>query len=137
MDQDLELGDLPDPSALDPLDHIVIGYPRLGKRMGSIPETAMYRKFGAINAQILPHMQAEITAWERDLRECELSDSQIIGGNRNKNVLSWYYLQASATSDDYEEKKQYTILEQLRKRTKEYSKTSQFAVLQRTMSDLL
>jgi hypothetical protein len=42
--------------------------------MGTFPETAIFRRFGALNAQNLLCLQAEPTALEQALREVEARD---------------------------------------------------------------
>ncbi|KAF1950529.1 hypothetical protein CC80DRAFT_554285 [Byssothecium circinans] len=56
-------------------DHIT-GYPRLAGRMGAIPEIAMFRRFGALNARNLLYLQNDLVVLENELKQLEIADSQ-------------------------------------------------------------
>ena len=52
-----------------PLAEKVRGYPKLAGQMGLRPEVAIFRRFGALNAENLLYFQAELALLERDLQE--------------------------------------------------------------------
>jgi hypothetical protein len=58
-----------------PLDEFVMGYPRMAARMGLIPETAMFRRFGALNCRNILYLQNELCQLECDLQKLEWADS--------------------------------------------------------------
>jgi hypothetical protein len=43
----------------------VNGYPKLARHMGASPEIAIFRRFGALNAQNLLYLQAELVHLEK------------------------------------------------------------------------
>jgi len=54
---------------------LVRGYPKLSYEIGRDPEMAIFRRFGALNAQNLLYLQADITLLEQELREQEMDDA--------------------------------------------------------------
>ena len=52
----------------------MIGYPKLAAKIEILPEAAIYRRFGALNAQNLLYYQAELTYLEQDLRAQQRKD---------------------------------------------------------------
>lgn len=51
-------------------------YNKLSKFMGSWPEVAIFRRFGALNAQNLLFMQAELVRLEDELQSIREDDEQ-------------------------------------------------------------
>lgn len=68
-----------------PLDAFVPGYPKIAARMSLIPETAMFRRFGALNARNLLYLQGDLARIEEELVKLEWSDSQ--SSHEKKTVL--------------------------------------------------
>ncbi|KAL1592013.1 hypothetical protein SLS60_011605 [Paraconiothyrium brasiliense] len=67
----------PPPSARsDPFSNLAKGYPTLATRMGVIPSTAMFRRFGALNARNLLYLQNDLIQLEAELIELEKRDYQ-------------------------------------------------------------
>lgn len=97
----------------------MIGYPRLGARMGLIPEVAIYRRFGDLNAQNLLYLQAEITHLQRQLRALEVADNQNSHGRKSQYAVNWYWLSQSADDGDQE---QWNMVRRIRKKLRTYSK---------------
>lgn len=66
----------------DPFPDLVMGYPKLAGRMGALPEIAMFRRFGALNARNLLYMQNELYSLEEELKMIEAADSKSDVGNK-------------------------------------------------------
>ncbi|KAH3943296.1 hypothetical protein HBH70_118080 [Parastagonospora nodorum] len=64
------------------LDAFVPGYPKIAARMSLIPETAMFRRFGALNARNLLYLQGDLARIEEELVKLEWSDSQSDTGKK-------------------------------------------------------
>jgi hypothetical protein len=97
----------------------VTGYPKLAAAMGVIPETAIFRRFAALNAQNLLYFQAELVELEQKLKETQLADSQNPHGMKSKYALDWFWLSNSA---EYGDETQLRILKEIRAKLKEYSR---------------
>ena len=90
--------------------------------MASWPDVAIFRRFGALNAQNLLFLQAEITHLERELQVIRESsalnnDEKGIHGERN-----WFEL--SQESEDGQPHPQWAVIQDIRDRLKEYSKSA-------------
>ncbi|KAJ4350343.1 uncharacterized protein N0V89_008964 [Didymosphaeria variabile] len=59
-----------------PFAHLAKGYPTLATRMGVVPPTAMFRRFGALNARNLLYYQNELMQLEAELISLENKDYQ-------------------------------------------------------------
>lgn len=59
-----------------------ISYPKLAGQMGAMPEIAMFRRFGALNARNLLYLQNDLVHLENDLRELEAEDSKNSTGKK-------------------------------------------------------
>ncbi|KAF2193865.1 hypothetical protein K469DRAFT_709321 [Zopfia rhizophila CBS 207.26] len=84
----------------DPLRDRIMGYPKLAAQIEIRPETAMFRRFGALNAENLLYYQAELVQLEKLLRECQLADSLSSKGRKSKYALNWYWLRESRADGD-------------------------------------
>jgi hypothetical protein len=98
-------------------------YPKLALLMASCPETAIFRRFGALNTQNLLFLQAEVTHLERELEilrgNNELNNSErSFRGDRN-----WFEL--SQESEGGEPDPQWVVIQDIRDRLKEYSRPLQ------------
>jgi len=93
------------------------GYERLAQFMGTYPELAIFRRFGALNLQNLLYLQAELLHLEDELKEIIKEDNE----NPNRFVFSrnWYALHQA--SFDGEQNRQYRILIEIRERLHQYS----------------
>lgn len=94
-------------------------YPRLSEFMGLWPEVAIFRRFGALNAQNLLFLQAEIAHLERELkiireREEKREDERGLLAQR-----SWFEL--SQATEDGEYCPQWAVIQNLRSKLSEYS----------------
>ena len=90
------------------------GYSRLATMMGAHPEVAIYRRFGALNAQNLLYLQAELVDLENQLRDCERSSAS------SDKARDWKALKDSAALPD-PEGKQWRTFSAIRKKLDEYS----------------
>ncbi|KAI9876633.1 MAG: hypothetical protein M1830_006055 [Pleopsidium flavum] len=68
------------------------GYPKLSAFLSSFPETALFRKFGALNIQNLLYLQAELSELEVELREIAKEDSQSGDSERVLFNKDWWEL---------------------------------------------
>lgn len=107
----------------DPFQHLIPGYPKLAAKIEVLPEVAIYRKFGALNAQNLLYLQAELTSLERDLRDQQIADHNERSLDPNvkkyKYARSWEWLRESA---DDGSTAQLDLVIKIRETLKEYSK---------------
>jgi len=60
------------------------GYSKLASLMGAYPETLIFRRFGAISAQNLLYLQAELVHLEQTLQECAVANERS-GDNSEKH----------------------------------------------------
>lgn len=103
----------------DPFHDRPIGYPKLAARTEVQPEIAIYRRFGALNAQNLLYYQAELVDLEEKLIEQQIKDNKDAKGAKKKYATTWYRLKSSAVDGDT---KQLDLVMKLRETLKEYSK---------------
>ena len=105
-------------AATDPFTDIVIGYPKLAAKFEILPEAAIYRRFGALNAQNLLYYQAELSYLERKLRDRQKQDSNDQKGHGASYATNWYWLKHSKTDGDG---RQIDLVMQIRELLKQYS----------------
>jgi len=106
--------------------NFVRGYPRLAYRMAQSPQSAIFRRFAALNTQNLLYYQAELQSLEAELRRLEIADAAAQGVGpevkmRNKFAKDWYWLDESKELDG-ELGEQARLFEKIRVKLKEYSK---------------
>ncbi len=100
------------------------GYPKIASLMGAHPEVAIFRRFGALNAQNLLYLQAELVALEKDLRTCAAEDWASKDTDRVFYCRDWYSLSSSwdnESSDSEVTGRQWQIMLKIREKLKEYS----------------
>lgn len=102
----------------DTLQQYVIGYPKLAAKMEILPEVAIFRRFGALNAQNLLYMQAELVYLKKELRRCQLEDHCNPSEKRSKYALDWRWLKVSEGTEAGE---QQALILRIRDLLKEYS----------------
>ncbi|KAH7548991.1 hypothetical protein J3E72DRAFT_410348 [Bipolaris maydis] len=102
----------------DPLQEYVVGYPKLAAQMEILPELSMFRRFGALNAQNLLYMQAELAYLEKKLRERQQIDANDPSGKRSAYALNWFWLKGSENTDAGE---QQALILRIRQVLKEYN----------------
>jgi hypothetical protein len=105
-------------SSLDPFSHAVVGYPKLAAKMESLPETAIFRRFGALNAQNLLYYQAQLTYLERKLQAQQLKDSSVGSNREKKYAIDWFWLERAREDGDAT---QLDLVLKIRTLLKEYS----------------
>lgn len=103
---------------IDPFRDTVIGYPKLAAKIAVQPEAAIYRRFGALNAQNLLYLQAELVDLEERLKDQQGLDNNDSTGTKSKYAKNWFSLQDSAVDGDTE---QLDLVMKIREVLKEYS----------------
>lgn len=106
-----------------PLDHLVLGYPRLAGRMALFPQTAMFRRFGALNARNLLYLQSDLMALEQELERLELEDSKSGTGKKNMYTRDSFWITRACIPRDGDTKQRDKVLE-MRALLQEYSQFS-------------
>ena len=105
------------------------GYAKLASLMGAYPEVAIFRRFGALNAQNLLYLQAELASLEKDLWACAAEDNASNDPDRAVHSTDWYTLSQSVTGGSEKEgsgRQWQTVLE-VRKKLKEYGNPAELA----------
>ncbi|CAI6238706.1 unnamed protein product [Periconia digitata] len=102
------------------VDELVPGYPRLAGEMQNIPELAIFRRFGALNARNLLYLQHDLKNLEDRLKLFEYFDSVSGSGERPMYSKDSQKLRESALNGD---SKQWELVLEIRKKLKEYNKT--------------
>ncbi|KAF1950594.1 hypothetical protein CC80DRAFT_554142 [Byssothecium circinans] len=110
----------PEKPLSDPLANLITGYPKLAGRMAIIPETAMFRRFGALNARNLLYLQSDLISLEEDLIKLEGDDSKSEEGKKKEYALDHYWLRSSREERDGDTKQRELVLE-MRETLKEYN----------------
>lgn len=105
-------------TSYDTLQGYVKGYPKLAARMEILPELTIFRRFGALNAQNLLYMQAELAHLEKKLKERQRDDSDNPSGKISRYATNWFWLNASEGTDD---DVQLKLILRIRAVLKEYS----------------
>ncbi|KAL6159216.1 hypothetical protein ACJQWK_04126 [Exserohilum turcicum] len=86
--------------------------------MEILPEVAIFRRFGALNAQNLLYMQAELVYLKKELRRCQLEDHCNPSEKRSKYALDWRWLKVSEGTEAGE---QQALILRIRDLLKEYN----------------
>ncbi|KPI43696.1 uncharacterized protein AB675_6190 [Cyphellophora attinorum] len=93
------------------------GYAKIAERISKHPELGIYRRFGALNAQNILYLQAEIHELEADLRNYAEEDAaQPRDSERSKYSRNWHKL--SSSNDD---RRQWNTVCLIREKLKEYN----------------
>ena len=110
----------------DPFHGLLAGYPKLAGRMGAMPEVAMFRRFGALNARNILYMQNELVIIEDQLKEIEVEDSEGDEGKKRFYRRNSFWLQKSEMEVNGEPRdgdtRQLDLVMKTRKLLKDYSK---------------
>ncbi|KAK0737376.1 hypothetical protein B0T21DRAFT_410829 [Apiosordaria backusii] len=98
------------------------GYDRLARMMGSLPEMAMFRRFGVLSAEDLLYRQAELQELEAALRRFQKEDKQSGHQDREDYALDWDALQRSGADDAAEgnDSAQWDTILEIREKLKDY-----------------
>ena len=97
-------------------DDIPAGYPKLAKRMGLVPETAVFRRFGFLNKLNILYMQAELKYLEEKLKDVQRRDSQR-SGEEQLYAIDFYFLKESEDNDE-----QLELVLSIREKLEKYSR---------------
>jgi len=84
----------------DPLADRLRGYPKLAGQIELRPETAIFRRFGALNAENILYLQAELVLLETELREQQRADGYSGHPRKSKYSLNWHQLRTSQSDGD-------------------------------------
>jgi hypothetical protein len=106
-----------------PLDAYVKGYPKIAARMSLIPETAMFRRFGALNARNLLYLQSDLAYIEKELEQLEWEDSKSNIGKRNRYAQNMRFLHTASVARDGGTKQRELVM-RMRETLHQYSKLS-------------
>jgi hypothetical protein len=88
--------------------------------MAILPETAMFKRFGALNARNLLYMQSELMILEARLKQVEAEDAMAPEGKKQDYSREFYWLQYSEIVGP--DTKQLNLVRRIRELLKEYSK---------------
>ena len=94
------------------------GYAKLSSLISTDPEFAIFRKFGALNAQNLLYYQAELLGLEDDLNDIASRDRISQDSKKREYAYNWAQLSLSVDGKDL----QLEIFMKIRKTLKAYSK---------------
>ncbi|KAG9234546.1 hypothetical protein BJ875DRAFT_376161 [Amylocarpus encephaloides] len=99
------------------------GYPKLGTLMGSHPEYAIFRRFGALNAENLLYLQAEIQDLEILLRIQQSKDKSSTDQDQRIYDREWCTLKECCEAEAYHGRRvtQWSLILQIREKIKEYN----------------
>ncbi|KAH9215913.1 hypothetical protein DL95DRAFT_499395 [Leptodontidium sp. 2 PMI_412] len=99
------------------------GYPRLGRLMCTQPSYAIFRRFGALNAENLLYLQAEIQELEIALRKQQKEDQESTHRDRIDYARYWVGLKESGEADAEpgNDGRQWELVLRIREKLKEYN----------------
>ena len=104
-----------------PSSQTVNGYPRFASLIETRPECAIFRRFGALNAQNLLYLQAELIGLEKSLREQQKEDSESGHQYKTKYAQNWFWLSTSERDGDTQ---QLDLVLKTRETLRQYSKST-------------
>jgi len=90
--------------------------------MGLVPETAMFRRFGALNARNLLYLQQELAVIEKKLIKQEWDDNQSQDSKKCKYAIDARWLHSATSARDGDTKQKDLILE-MRNLLSQYSES--------------
>jgi hypothetical protein len=94
------------------------GYPTLAGEIEMRPEMAMFRRFGALNAENILYLQAELISLEGELRKQQSDDNASGHENKVKYAVNWLHLRHSRRNGDT---KQLDLILKIRESLSQYS----------------
>ncbi|KAG9744648.1 hypothetical protein KCU73_g8084, partial [Aureobasidium melanogenum] len=97
------------------LDHEPQGYHRLADLMGQYSETAIFRRFGALNAITLLSLQAELIDLQVQFRDIWAEDDR--SNDPDEQQFSTYFRKLRESGDSI----QYEMLQEIRAKLREYN----------------
>jgi hypothetical protein len=105
---------------VDPFQDLIPGYPKLAGLMEHMPEVAMFRRFGALNARNLLYYQNELVGLEMELKELEAEDAKSQVGKKPQYASNAFWLNTADHVRDGDQKQREVVL-RIRCLLKEYS----------------
>jgi hypothetical protein len=96
------------------------GYAKIASRIAAHPELGIYRRFGALNAQNILYLQAELHGLERELQQYATEDAAAANDETRKLYSRDWHTLAESTGDD---RRQWNTMCRIRGKLKEYSKS--------------
>jgi hypothetical protein len=108
------------PADKRPIDDYVMGYPKIAAQMGLIPETAMFRRFGALNARNLLYLQCDLASIEEKLFKLEWNDHKSSTGKKSRYAVDAFWLDNATAVRDGDTKQRDLIL-RMRETLHQYS----------------
>ncbi|KAL9080511.1 MAG: hypothetical protein Q9157_000745 [Trypethelium eluteriae] len=96
--------------------NVPAGYPKLGRLMSLIPETAIFRRFGFLNKLDLLYMQAELKDLEEKLIKVQRRDGQSHGDER-LYAKDFFFLSDTGEGDN----EQLDLMMDIRKKLEKYN----------------
>jgi hypothetical protein len=96
------------------------GYAQLASRMSNHTDLAIFRRFGALNAQNFLYLQAELTELESRLRDKEKLNCQSDDERKRWYARDWHSLSKASTAEGGDES-QWLLFLEIRAKLKEYS----------------
>jgi hypothetical protein len=97
------------------------GYEKLAALMGERPTLAIFRRFASLGARNLLYLQAELVCLESELKRCALEDHASGDAEKLDYAVNWYSLMRS---EETGQSFQWTIMQDIRTKLKEYSMIS-------------
>lgn len=91
---------LPPTQPVDPLHGLIEGYPILAGRMGLAPETAMFKRFGALNSRNSLYMQNKLMFPEGKLKMAEADAAAVKSDRFNYRRDFWCILNSEIVDPD-------------------------------------
>lgn len=82
------------------------------------PEMAIFRRFGALNAENLLYLQAELVHLEEELQKQQIGDHHSGVESKSKYALNWFHLRNSPANGD---SKQFEMIHLIRDTLWKYS----------------
>lgn len=104
----------------------VCSYPRLAAEMALFTPTAIFRRFGALNARNLLYMQSELTEIEQELLAIEEKDSEDPEDVKQWRSRDYHWIRNYDRAED-QDGTHYELVMNVREKLKEYSKFHFFA----------
>src|SRR5579871_4460776 len=96
------------------------GYPKLAGLMGAYPEAATFRRFGALNAENLLYLQAELSELEFELRKASDMNEKSADPTRAMYSTHWLSMRHSENTPNGDSH-QWRLVLQIREKLNEYS----------------
>jgi hypothetical protein len=96
------------------------GYAKIASRIATHPELGIYRRFGALNAQNILYLQAELHGLEQELQQYAAEDAAAANDETRKLYSRDWHTLAESTGDDG---RQWYTMCRIREKLKEYSKS--------------